>query len=130
MKKKVLVTGGAGYIGSMLVSKLVHLGYKVTVIDLLKYSSTSLNHLCFNKNFKLIVDDVRNKNLIKKEIKKNEFIIPLAALVGAPLCKKNKKEAVSENQQAHIRNMKDNREEARGEGSSKGREREQGQRKG
>ena len=97
MKKKVLVTGGAGYIGSMLVSKLVQLGYKVTVIDLLKYSSTSLNHLCFNKNFKLIVDDVRNKNLIKKEIKKNEFIIPLAALVGAPLCKKNKKEAVSVN---------------------------------
>jgi nucleoside-diphosphate-sugar epimerase len=97
MKKKVLVTGGAGYIGSMLVSKLVHLGYKVTVIDLLKYSSTSLNHLCFNNNFKLIVDDVRNKNLIKKEIKKNEFIIPLAALVGAPLCKKNKKEAISVN---------------------------------
>ncbi len=97
MEKKVLVTGGAGYIGSMLVSKLVHLGYKVTVIDLLKYSTTSPNHLCFNKNFKLIVDDVRNENLIKQEIKKNEFIIPLAALVGAPLCKKNKKEAISVN---------------------------------
>ena len=97
MKKKILITGGAGYIGSMLTTKLVNLGYDVTVIDLLKYSSNSLNHLLLYKNFKLIVGDVRNKSLIKKEIKKNEFIIPLAALVGAPLCKKNKKEAISVN---------------------------------
>ena len=97
MKKKILITGGAGYIGSMLATKLVYLGYDVTVIDLLKFSSNSLNHLHFFKNFKLIVGDVRNKNLIKTEIKKNEFIIPLAALVGAPLCEKNKKEAISVN---------------------------------
>ena len=97
MKKKILITGGAGYIGSMLTSKLVNLGYDVTVIDLLKYSADSLNHLHLSKNFKLIVGDVRNKTLIKKEIKKNEFIIPLAALVGAPLCEKNKKEAISVN---------------------------------
>ena len=97
MKKKILITGGAGYIGSMLTSKLVNLGYDVTVIDLLKYSSDSLNHLHLFKNFKLIVGDVRNKTLIRKEIKKNEFIIPLAALVGAPLCEKNKKEAISVN---------------------------------
>ena len=97
MTKKILITGGAGYIGSMLTSKLVNLGYDVTVIDLLKYSGNSLNHLYLFKNFKLIVGDVRNKTLIKKEIKKNEFIIPLAALVGAPLCEKNKKEAISVN---------------------------------
>ena len=97
MKKKILITGGAGYIGSMLTSKLVNLGHKVTVIDLLKFSSNSLNHLHLSKNFKLIVADVRNKILVKKEIKKNEFIIPLAALVGAPLCEKNKKEAISVN---------------------------------
>ena len=97
MKKKILITGGAGYIGSMLTTKLVNLGYDVTVIDLLKYSSNSLNHLHLCRNFKLIVGDVRNKSLIKKEIKKNEFIIPLAALVGAPLCEKNKKEAISVN---------------------------------
>ena len=97
MTKKILITGGAGYIGSMLTSKLVSLGYDVTVIDLLKYSSNSLNHLHLYNNFKLIVGDVRNKALIKKEIKRNEFIIPLAALVGAPLCEKNKKEATSVN---------------------------------
>ena len=81
----------------MLASKLVNLGYDVTVIDLLKYSADSLSHLHLFKNFKLIVGDVRNKTLIRKEIKKNEFIIPLAALVGAPLCEKNKKEAISVN---------------------------------
>ena len=97
MTKKILITGGAGYLGSMLTSKLVNLGYDVTVIDLLKYSSDSLSHLHSFKNFKLIVGDVRNKTLIRKEIKKNEFIIPLAALVGAPLCEKNKKEAISVN---------------------------------
>ena len=47
MKKKILITGGAGYIGSMLASKLVHLDYDVTVIDLLKFSSNSLKHLHF-----------------------------------------------------------------------------------
>ena len=97
MTKKILITGGAGYIGSMLTSKLVNLGYDVTVIDLLKYTANSLNHLHLFKNFKLIVGDVRNKTLISKEMKKNEFIIPLAALVGAPLCEKNKKEAISVN---------------------------------
>jgi nucleoside-diphosphate-sugar epimerase len=51
MKKKILITGGAGYIGSMLASKLVHLDYDVTVIDLLKFSSNSLNHLHLFKNF-------------------------------------------------------------------------------
>ena len=71
MTKKILITGGAGYIGSMLVSQLVNLGYEVTVIDLLKFSSNSLNHLHFFKNFKLIVGDVRSKSLIRKELKKN-----------------------------------------------------------
>jgi len=94
---KVLITGGAGYIGSMLSTKLLRLGHKVTVVDLLKYDKGSLNHLYFNKNFELICDDVRKKSLMKKLVKKHDFIIPLAALVGAPLCEKFKKDAVSTN---------------------------------
>jgi len=94
---KILITGGAGYIGSMLSTKLLSLGHQVTVVDLLKYDKGSLNHLYFNKNFKLIVDDVRKKNLMKKLVRKHDFIIPLAALVGAPLCEKFKKDAISTN---------------------------------
>ena len=95
--KKILITGGAGYIGSKLVTKLLDMNFKVTVIDVLKFSSKSLNHLFNNKNFELINADVRNKKVMRNLIKKNEFIIPLAALVGAPLCEKNKKEAISVN---------------------------------
>ena len=94
---KVLITGGAGYIGTMLSTKLLDLGHQVTVVDLLKYDKGSLNHLYFYKNFNFICDDVRKKSLMKKLTKKNDFIIPLAALVGAPLCEKFKKDAVSTN---------------------------------
>jgi len=91
--EKILITGGAGYIGSMLATKLIEKGYKVTVIDNLRFSKNSLDHLFIYRNFKFIYGDVRNKNLIKKNIKKHNIIIPLAALVGAPLCEKYKKEA-------------------------------------
>ena len=95
--KKILITGGAGYIGSKLATKLVGLKFDVTVLDVLKFSSSSLNHLFRHKNFNFIKGDVRNEKLITNLIKKNEYIVPLAALVGAPLCEKNKKEAKSVN---------------------------------
>ncbi|MBD1152989.1 NAD(P)-dependent oxidoreductase [Pelagibacterales bacterium SAG-MED24] len=97
MMSKVLITGGAGYIGTMLSTKLLEQGHHVTVVDLLKYDKGSLNHLYFHKNFNFICEDVRNKNLIKKLVRQNDFIIPLAALVGAPLCEKFKKDAKSTN---------------------------------
>ena len=95
--RKILITGGAGYIGSKLATKLLNLNFKVTVIDILKFSGKSLNHLYSKNNFTFINDDVRNKKLITRLIKSNDLIIPLAALVGAPLCEKKKKEAISVN---------------------------------
>ena len=95
--KKFLITGGAGYIGSMLCTKLIDLGYQVTVLDKLKYEKNSLSHLFFNKNFQLINGDANSEKLIKKLIKNIDYIIPLAALVGAPLCEKYKKLAIKTN---------------------------------
>ena len=95
--KKILITGGGGYIGSMLSTELINLGYQVTVIDVLKYDKGSLDHLYFNTNFFFINDDVGNLSILKKQIKEHDFIIPLAALVGAHLCEKNKKDAIAIN---------------------------------
>tara|TARA_Y100000590_G_scaffold458742_1_gene614110 strand:- start:2200 stop:3138 length:939 start_codon:yes stop_codon:yes gene_type:complete len=91
MREKVLITGGAGYIGSMLSTKLVQLGYQVTVLDNLTYNKNSLSHLNRKKNFKLIIGSVLNKKIFKLLVQKNDIIIPLAGLVGAPLCDKKPK---------------------------------------
>tara|TARA_Y100000590_G_scaffold184419_1_gene210195 strand:+ start:19672 stop:20607 length:936 start_codon:yes stop_codon:yes gene_type:complete len=95
--KNILVTGGAGYIGSKLVTKLLDNNFKVTVLDKLNYSKKSLSHLAGNKRFIFIKGDVRNKKIVKSLLRKNEIIIPLAALVGAPLCEKKKSEAIAVN---------------------------------
>ncbi len=97
MVKKILITGGAGYIGSMLTTRLLALGYQVTVVDKLKYNNLSLAHLYINKNFNFFKEDIRNIDFMKKIVKNYDLIIPLAALVGAPLCEKNKKEALEVN---------------------------------
>ncbi len=86
MKEKVLVTGGAGYIGSILVEKLLKKNFEVTVLDNFTYTNLSLSHLFHYKNLKLINLDIRDKYLYKKYLKESDIIIPLAALVGAPLC--------------------------------------------
>jgi nucleoside-diphosphate-sugar epimerase len=87
MKKKILITGGAGYIGSILTPRLLEKKYEVTVLDNFLYNQSSLNHLCGYKNFEIIKGDVRDNNILKKCIENNEIIVPLAAIVGAPACK-------------------------------------------
>ncbi len=89
--KKFLVTGGAGYIGSSLVTALVNNNYEVTVLDILNYNKESLNHLYKFKNFKFYKLNTNIEKNIINHIKNKDFIIPLAALVGAPLCEKQKK---------------------------------------
>jgi len=86
MSYNILVTGGAGYIGSMLVPDLLAAGHKVTVLDNFMYKQTSLNHVCHNPRFDVIKGDIRSESVIAPLLKEADIIIPLAALVGAPLC--------------------------------------------
>ena len=97
---KILVTGGAGYLGSILIPTLLSKGYEVIVLDNMMYNQTSLLEVCHDKKFEFINGDVRNESLIKKTIKDIDLIIPLAALVGAPACKKNEYNTVSINRDA------------------------------
>lgn len=82
----ILVTGGAGYIGSTLVPALLSKKHKVTVIDNFMYDQTSLAASIRDKNFEIIFGDVRDQFLMKKLVSKADIIIPLAAIVGAPAC--------------------------------------------
>ena len=81
--KKILITGGAGYLGSVLTEKLVNCGHDVVVLDNLMYNQNSLLHLFHNKNFRFIHGDARDAEVLKTVVPKFDFIIPLAAIVGA-----------------------------------------------
>jgi nucleoside-diphosphate-sugar epimerase len=82
----ILVTGGAGYLGSTMVPDLLAAGHKVTVLDNFMFKQSSLNHCCYHPNFSVLKGDIRQKNTMTKAMKNSDVIIPLAALVGAPLC--------------------------------------------
>lgn len=86
MSYNILVTGGAGYLGSTLVPDLLAEGHKVTVLDNFMFNQTSLNHCCYHPNFNIVKGDIRQKNTMSTLLKNADVIIPLAALVGAPLC--------------------------------------------
>ena len=103
---KIVVTGGAGYIGSMLVSDLLNSGHKVTVIDNLTYNQTSISHLIGNKNLEFVFKDIRNVSDIKNYYSQADVIIPLAAIVGAPACAKDPLLATSTNKEAIIDMLK------------------------
>ncbi len=87
--KRVLITGGAGYIGSVLTPLLLSRGYHVTVIDMLHYSQSSLLGCCLHEHFTFIKGDCASEELIKREVAKADIVIPLAAIVGAPACARN-----------------------------------------
>ena len=86
MHYNILVTGGAGYLGSTMVPDLLNAGHKVTVLDNFMFKQTSLNHVCNNPNFSVVKGDIRIASVMAPLLKKADIVIPLAALVGAPLC--------------------------------------------
>lgn len=95
--KKILITGGAGYIGSVLTEHLLDLGHEVTVMDNLMYNQSPLLHLVRRTNFHFIRGDVRNEKLLRKILPDFDFLLPLAAIVGAPACNKNPQAAMEIN---------------------------------
>ncbi|MHC5656213.1 NAD-dependent epimerase/dehydratase family protein [Stappia sp.] len=87
MAEHILVTGGAGYLGSTMVPMLLDAGYKVTVVDNFMFRQSSLNQLCHNPNFEVVRADIRSEEEMRPLYASADIIIPLAAYVGAPLCK-------------------------------------------
>lgn len=84
---KILVTGGAGYIGSVLVPMLLNEGHEVTVLDNFYFNQSTLMDCCINPNFNVIRGDARKTELIRMAMEGKDYIIPLAAMVGFPLCR-------------------------------------------
>jgi nucleoside-diphosphate-sugar epimerase len=96
----ILVTGGAGYLGSILVPALLAEGHRVTVLDNFMFGQASLNHLCADPNFDVRRGDARDPEILKPLLREADLIIPLAALVGAPLCNNDKVGAETINRDA------------------------------
>lgn len=97
---KILVTGGAGYIGSVMVPELLKQGHEVTVIDSFMYNQSSLLECCSDKHFEIIHGDARDEALVTEKMKSADIVLPLACLVGAPLCEQKPLEAKSINYDA------------------------------
>ena len=103
---RILVTGGAGYIGSILVPALLAEGHAVTVLDNLMYKQNSLSHICYDRNFKFVRGDIRLEETMRPLLKEADIVIPLAALVGAPLCTKDPVTATTVNHDAILMMLK------------------------
>ena len=100
MATKILVTGGAGYIGSILVPALLNAGYEVTVVDNFMYQENSLASCCADPHFRVVRGDVRVMDIMLPLLAEADIVIPLAALVGAPLCDRDPFTATAVNRDA------------------------------
>ncbi|MEE3719515.1 NAD(P)-dependent oxidoreductase [Tumidithrix elongata RA019] len=100
MKAHILVTGASGYLGSVLCEHLLAAGYRVTALDNLMFGQHSLFHFCANPNFEFVNGDARDEALIKELLENVDVIIPLAAIVGAPACNRDRYLAKSVNLEA------------------------------
>lgn len=99
---RVLVTGGSGYLGSVLVPSLLAEGYRVTVVDSLLYRQDSLLACCPDPSFEFVNGDARDWDLMEPLLRQADVVIPLAALVGAPLCQKDQIAATTTNRDAIV----------------------------
>ena len=106
MSLKILVTGGAGYLGSIMVPDLLEAGHEVTVLDSFMYKQASLNHVCWNPRFNVVKGDIRVAETMKPLMAKADVVIPLAALVGAPLCNQDPVGATTTNHDAILMMLK------------------------
>lgn len=96
----VLITGGAGYLGSILAPTLLEAGCRVVVLDSFMFRQVSLAHVCAHPDFELIRGDARDPNALRPLVRDADAVIPLAALVGAPLCDADPAAAVGVNRDA------------------------------
>lgn len=103
---KVLVTGGAGYIGTIMAPQLLASGHQVTVLDTFKHGGTELSEACRYEGFRPVKGDARDVRLLDELVPQHDVIIPLAALVGAPLCKEDQIGAVTLNRDAVVEIVK------------------------
>jgi nucleoside-diphosphate-sugar epimerase len=106
MSQRILVTGGAGYLGSTLVPELLAAGHRVTVLDDFMYGQNSLAHVCHNPHFEVVRGDVRVEATVLPLLGKADIIIPLAAYVGAPLCARDPVGATTTNHDAILTMLK------------------------
>ena len=97
---RILCTGGAGYLGSILVPAMLDVGHKVIVLDNFRWGQNSLAHVCANHRLEIERGDAREPGTLKRLLRSADVIVPLAALVGAPLCDADQMGAVSTNQGA------------------------------
>ena len=97
---KILITGGAGYVGSVLVPHLLAAGHEVTVLDNFLFGQATLLDYCHNEKFHVVRGDCRDESIVRPLMAKTDAVIPLAALVGAPMCKADQVAALTTNQHA------------------------------